>query len=145
VADCFLFYQSILQKGVEMKKTILFLLLMPFILTNLWGCWFIVGGAAGVAGTYVLSKDTIQVDTDRPYDILWSAALKVSQIRGTIKQEDARNGFIELEADGSRIWIRLVRLSRTTTRLRVSARTKMRLPNLELAQSIFAKIMEEAK
>lgn len=126
-------------------KRIAVLFTIPFILINLYGCWFVVGGAVGAAGAYVMGKDSIQTETDRAYDLLWNTALKVSRIRGTITKEDNLRGLIELETENSRVWIRLIRLTRSTTRLRVSARTKMRLPNLSLAQTIFSKILEEAK
>lgn len=126
------------------KKTIFLLVFVPFVLVNMYGCWFLVGGAVGAAGAYVVSKDTVRGETDKSYDSLWNSALTVSRIRGTIKQEDSMRGYIELEADSSRVCIRLIRLTRATTRLIVSSR-KHRLPNLGLAQDIFVKIMEEAK
>ena len=128
-----------------MKKMLFFLFLFPFILVNLYGCWFIVGGAVGAAGFYAVSKDTVQGETDKPYDSLWNSVLTVSRFRGTIKQEDYSRGYAELLADASRVYIRLIRLTHATTRLRVSARNKYRLPNINLAQDIFVKIMEEAK
>ena len=126
-----------------MKK--IAVLLLPFAFLNLLGCApLILGTAAGALGAYVVSKDTIQGDTDKPYESLWDAALAISKIRGTIKQEDTRKGYIELEAERSRVWIRLIRLTRSTTRLKIAAR-RYHLPNLELAQDMYAKIMDEAK
>lgn len=127
-----------------MKKLIFLLLFVPFVLTNIYGCWFLVGGAVGAAGVYAISKDTVQGETDKSYDSLWDAALTVSRYRGVIKQEDYSRGYIQLEADASRVYIRLIRLTQATMRLRVSAR-KHRLPNINLAQDIFVKIMEEAR
>lgn len=127
-----------------MKKLIFLLIFAPFVLTNIYGCWFLVGGAVGAAGAYIVSKDTVQGHTDKSYDSLWDAALTLSRYRGVVKQEDYSRGYIQLEADANRIYIRLIRLTPATTRLRVSAR-KHRLPNLSLAQDIFVKIIEEAK
>lgn len=126
-----------------MKKIILFLLFMPLVLLNS-GCWFLVGGAAGAVGAYAAGKDTIQGETDKAYDSLWNAAKTVSRIRGSIKIEDYQKGQIELETDSNQVWIRLIRLTRSTTRLKVSCR-KHHLPNISLAQDIFTKIMEEAR
>lgn len=127
-----------------MIKVIILLLCMTFVLLNIYGCWFLVGGAAGAVGAYAAGNDTIQGETDRPYDSLWNAARNVGRIRGLIGAEDYTKGYIELKADSSKAWIRLIRLTHSTTRLKVSAR-KHRLPNLSLAQDIFTKIMEEAK
>jgi hypothetical protein len=127
-----------------MKKTIGFLL-VAFILFTTQGCVpLVVGAAVGGVGGYAASKDTIQGETDKPYEILWDAAVKVSKIRGTVKQEDVQSGCIYLDTDSGRVWIRLIRLTRTANRIRISAR-KMHLPNMDLAQDIYTKIMQEAR
>lgn len=128
-----------------MRKAVFALLLIPLLIVNLSGCVpLIVGGALGAAGAYAVSKDTIQGETDKPYDSLWEAAVAVSKIRGTIKQEDSSKGYIELQADASKVYIRLIRLTQATTRLKVSAR-KYHMPNISLAQEIFLKIEEQAR
>lgn len=110
-----------------------------------FGCApLIVAGAVGAVGGYAISKDTIQGDTDKDYDKVWYSALSVARLRGTITVEDSYKGSIELEAESSKIYIKVIRLTRTATRLRVSAR-KYHFPNLTLAQDIFVRIMEEAK
>ena len=126
-----------------MKKKILSLCAAAFIISNLYGCWFLIGGAVGAAGAYVISKDTVQGATDKPYDSLWNAAVRIGRVRGTITEEDRQRGYIALEADSSRVQIRLVRLTSATTRLRVKAR-KYHLPNLDLAQDLYVRILEEA-
>lgn len=127
-----------------MKKAIFIYFFLPLVLLNIMGCIFVLGGAAGALGAYGISKDTIQTETDKPYDMLWNSALTVSRIRGTIIQEDSQKAYIELQVESSRVWIRLIRLTQVTTRIRISAR-KYHLPNLGLAQDIFVKIMEEAR
>ena len=126
-----------------MKKIVL--LLMPFVFIGISGCVpLIVGGTVGAVGGYAISKDTVQGETDRSYDSLWNAALTVSRIRGQIKFEDRTKGYIELTAESSKVYIRLIRVTEATTRLRVQAK-KYHFPNLNLAQDIFVKIMEQAK
>lgn len=128
-----------------MKKIIIVYFLFPLLFLNISGCApLIIGGAVGVVGGYAISKDTVQGETDKPYDILWNSALMISGIRGTIRQEDRARGYIELEIESSRVWIRLIRLARATTRLRISAR-KYHLPNMDLAHDIFTKVMEGAR
>ena len=104
----------------------------------------VVGGAVGALGGHAASKDMIQADSDKPYDQLWNGALNVSRMRGTIRQEDAAKGYIEADIEKTKVWIRMVRLTQATTRMRISCR-RYHLPNLELAQDLFVKIMEEAK
>lgn len=120
------------------------LALAGFILFNLQGCVgvFVAGASVGALGMYAVSKDTVQGDTDKPYDSVWNAALMVARIRGTVKKEDAEKGYIELDEEGSQVNIRLIKLTRSTLRLRITAR-KFKLPNLSLAQDIYTKIMEQ--
>ncbi len=127
-----------------MKEKIFLCFFISLFLLNSAGCIFILGGAAGALGAYGVSRDTVQGETDKPYDSLWSAALTVGRIRGTIKAEDNLKGYIELQADSSRVWIRLIRLTQATTRLRISAR-KYHFPNLDLAQDFYVKIIEQAR
>lgn len=140
-----LFCKGIFEKGVKMRRAIWNLFIPLFIVINACGCLpLMLGGAAGALGAHAISKDTIQGETDKSYDSVWNTALIVSKIRGAIKQEDYTRGYIELDADSSKVWIRVIRLTRATVRLRISSR-KYHLPNLALAQDVFIKIMEEAK
>jgi hypothetical protein len=126
-------------------KKILLVFFVFITALNFLGCApLIVGAAVGAVGGYAISKDTIQGETDKSYDSLWSAALLVGKIRGRIKNEDSAKGNIELEAESSKVFIRLIRLTRATTKVRVSAR-KYHFPNMSLAEDIFVKIMAEAK
>lgn len=128
-----------------MKKTALFYFLFPIFILGMSGCVaLMVGGAVGALGGYAVSKDTIQADSDKPYEQLWSSALNVSRIRGTIRQEDGVRGYIEADIEKTKVWIRMVRLTQATTRIRISCR-RYHFPNLGLAQDLFVKIMEEAK
>lgn len=142
-AYAILFLESTYEKEIRMRKT-LYVIAIVVLAISVSGCAaFIVGGAVGAAGVYAASKDTAQGETDKAYDALWSASVKVARIRGAIKKEDSVRGYLELEAEASRVQIRLIRLTRSTTRLRISAR-KYHLPNLDLAQDIYVKIMNEA-
>ena len=121
------------------------MILVPCFFVGILGCApLIIGGAVGALGGIAVSKDTMQGETDKNYDSLWNAALIVSRIRGEIKCEDKTKGYIELEAESSKVYIRLVRLTLAATRLRVAAR-KYHFPNMDLAQDIFVKIMEQTR
>ena len=127
-----------------MKNRAVFFLI-PFLLLGISGCApLIIGSAVGALGGYAISRDTVQGETDIEYDRLWNAVVTVARIKGTIKSEDYTRGCLTAEAETSKVWVRLIRLTKATTRLRVSAR-KYHLPNLNLAQDLFVKIMEQAK
>ncbi|MFA5224700.1 MAG: DUF3568 family protein, partial [Candidatus Omnitrophota bacterium] len=122
-----------------MKRLSIYLVL--FILPVVCGCApLIIGAAAGGLGAYAISKDTVQGDSDKSFDLLWDSAVNVSKQYGITQQENISTGYIELTADSSKVWIRLIRLTRATTRIRVSAR-KFHFPNIELAQDLFVKIV----
>jgi len=127
-----------------MKKcfsTVLVLLILPFVC----GCVpLIIGAAAGGLGAYAVSKDTVQGDSDKNFDLLWESAISVAKQYGIVQQENIQTGYIELTADSSKVWIRLIHLTQATTRIRISAR-KFHFPNIELAQDLFVKIVSGVK
>lgn len=128
-----------------MKKTVIASLFCCGLLVYCAGCApLIIGAAAGGLGAYAISKDTIQGETDKSYSAIWDAALRVSRIRGTIKKQDSTHGMIEFEEGSAYIWIRVVKLTQATTRLKISSR-KYHLPDIALAQDVFVKIMDEAR
>jgi len=127
-----------------MKKLLALFVLIPFLVTGLSGCVPVFLMAVGGVGVYSISKDTIQGDTDTSYEELWDSALKVARIRGTVKEEDFNRGYIEIDAKPNKIWIQFVRVTVAATKIKVSAR-KYKLPNIDLAQEVFIKIIEEAK
>ena len=130
-----------------MRKRFSFCFIVPclILLLNIYGCApLLLGMAVGGVGIYAVGKDTVQGETDKVFDALWVAALAVSRIRGEIKQENYSQGYIELKAESNYVWISLLRLTRTTNRLKVSAR-KYHLPNQGLARELFIKILEEVR
>lgn len=128
-----------------MKGKITISFLIPLFILFCSGCVpLIIGGAAGALGAYAISKDTVQGETDLAYAKLWNSALTLAKFRGAATKEDSASGAIEFKSDSGRVWIKLFRLTESTTRLRVSVR-KYHLPNLTLAQDIFVKIMENAR
>lgn len=127
-----------------MKRIICFLSLIGFIFLNSGCIPLIVGGTVGAVGAIVVSKDTIQADSDKGYDNLWNAAQAVGKMQGTIKKEDYDHGFLSYGVNSAQVTIRFIRLTRKATRLRITAR-KHHLPDLSLAEETFTKIMEEAQ
>lgn len=123
-----------------MKKG-LSILMVLFILPIICGCVpLMIGAAAGGLGACAVSKDTVQGDSDKNFDLLWESAINVARERGIIQQENIQTGYIELTVDSSKVWIRLIRLTQTTTRIKVSAR-KFHFPNMKLSQDFFVRII----
>jgi len=129
-----------------MRKIVLAAALIPVLAVSVCGCVPVLLMSVGGVGVYAISKDTIQGDTDTPYESLWDAAMRVARVRGTILQEDFNRGFIHVDANPNRINIQFQRLTASTTKVRVSARKyKKAFPNIELAEQVFIKILEEAR
>jgi len=117
------------------------IILALFILPVICGCApLIIGAAAGGLGAYAVSKDTVQGDSDKNFDLLWESAINVAKLRGIIQQENVSTGYIEATVESSKVWIRLMRLTQATTRIKVSVR-KFHFPNMDLAQDLFVKIV----
>lgn len=126
-------------------RKIFSLVLIIFIIPLVCGCApLIIGAVAGGLGGYAVSRDTVQGDTDKNYEALWESALSVAGAYGLVQEENAKTGCLELSAQSSKIWIKLIRLTQATTRVKVSAR-KFHFPNMELAQDIFVKIISGVK
>ena len=117
-----------------MRKIILVLFLLSFCLFSS-GCPYLIVGAVGAVGGYAISDDAIQGDSDKGFEKLWSSALKVTKIMGSIETEDRQKGIIEGNVDESKVKIVLEQLTNKTTRMRVAARKHM-LPNRKLAQKM---------
>jgi hypothetical protein len=129
-----------------MKKIFVGYGLILLLLIHITGCAPLLLMTVGGVGVYAISKDTIQGDTDTAYETLWDAAMKVGRIRGTILQEDFNRGYIEIDAKPNRIKIQFMRVTTATTKIKVTARKyKNVFPNIEIAQDVFIKIIEEAK
>lgn len=131
-----------------MKRKWLTGLVLVLVSLSAAGCvapLLLVGVAAGGVGVYAAGRDTIQGDTDTAYDTLWDAAMRVSRIRGTVKLDNYGAGSIDLESSGSKVWIRFSKLTQATTRIKVASRNNMHMPNINLAQDILIKILEESK
>ncbi|MDD5059565.1 MAG: DUF3568 family protein [Candidatus Omnitrophica bacterium] len=127
-----------------MKKCFSVVLLSATLLMTAGCAPLIIGAAAGGLGAYAISRDTVQGDSDKDYDELWESVLTVSRSRGLIQEEDIAAGYIVLGVQSSKVWIKLTRLTQTTTRVKVSAR-KYHFPNMELAQDIFVRIITGVK
>lgn len=125
----------------------LYLYVILLLAVTLCGCaaLAIMGGMGiGAVGTYAVGRDTIQTDTEKPMEMLWEAALAVARDYGAVTKEDMPRGILDLRIGPNKAWVRIIRMTRTINRLKVSARA-YHLPNIALAQDIFIKIMEKTQ
>lgn len=111
---------------------------------SLSGCIFVVGAAVGAAGGYVISKDTIQGETDKGIAQIWQATIDVAQTMGIIKIKDVEGNKIEAEINGAHVRVIILSITPATRRLKVTCRKNL-LPDLKLAEKVFVNIMQRLK
>jgi hypothetical protein len=125
-----------------MKKSIWCGIVAVIAVVQAAGCApLILGAAVGAVGGYAVSRDTIQGESDKPYEEIWDSVRTVARIRGAIVQMDAKAGYIRMNVDSSRVDINVERMDTQTTRIKLTAR-RYGFPNLPLAQDLYVKILE---
>lgn len=118
------------------------LMIVPFCLC---GCAVMLIGA-GAAGGYAVGKDYIQGETDKNFDNVYDSALNIAGIMGDIDSQFSNPslGKIKARVENSSLEIIVERLTRQTVRLRVKSRKNM-MPNIELAQKVYSKIIQQSR
>ena len=102
---------------------------------SLSGCApLFLAGIGAVAG-YAVSRDSVTVDLDRPYNRAWAAALEETKRQGRLKKEDPSRGRIDARVRESDVVITLEQLTDSTVRVVVRARQKL-LPKIDIAQKL---------
>lgn len=105
------------------------------------GCALLLLGAGGLGG-YAISKDEVEGFVTKDPNRVWNEARKIIEQRGYVRVTNKELGRLEGEVDGSAIKIDVEQVSPDSTRLRVQARKGVTniLPDLELAQKLYAEI-----
>ena len=118
-------------------------LLLSLILFS--GCpLFLIG--AGAAGGYAISKDEIEGNLDKSFDKVYQASRETLRYEGFIRKEDRPQGRIVAEIRKSRVKVEVKQITERTVRLRIKARKGYKLiPNLELANELYNKIIQKIK
>ncbi len=123
------------------KRFLTVTFLMIFSLHS--GCALLLLGG-GAAGGYAISKDEVEILTDKKYDKVWRASTDVLREKGLVTIEDKNAGNIEAEVEGSKINVTVEQATPETVRLRVQARRAKNLfPDMKRAQEIFNQITQK--
>lgn len=119
------------------------------ILAVLWftlsGCAVILVGA-GAAGGYAIGKDYIQGETDKDFNRVYDSAVNIADSMGVIESRfsNPSSGKIKASVETSSLDIYVERLTKKTARLKVRSRKNL-MPNIELAQKVYNRILQDAK
>jgi hypothetical protein len=109
---------------------------------GLTGCPLLWLGA-GVAGGYAISKDSVRNQFDLSKDVVFQRSLDVAKEMGFVTLEDRARGIIELKVQDANVKITVSQLTRKTVELRVRARNSLLMPEIDVAQAVYNKIIEK--
>ena len=127
---------------METRK--LFALLVIAASFALSGCPVVLVGA-GVAGGYAISKDSVKNNYDLSQDRVYKASLVVLKEMGQVTSEDKKNGVLEGKIEDVDATVTVKPLTQKTVELKVSARNKIKMPAVDVAQEVYNKIDERLK
>jgi len=134
--------KEITLKLQKLHKTIFLHILILPVLLSLSGCIYLVVGGLGAVGGYVVSPDTVEGVTENEREIVWDAAVEITSIMGTIKEQQEDSGIIIAKVGGAKVTISVIALSQSAVKLRVKSR-KAFFPKISTAQDVFVKIMSQ--
>jgi hypothetical protein len=104
------------------------------------GCVYVVIGAAGAVGGYVVSPDTVEGTVNASQGELWDAAKEITKVMGTIIEESEAAGQITATISGARVTVTILSLNASSSKLSVKAR-KSFMPKVDIAQDVYTKIV----
>lgn len=107
------------------------------------GCAAILIGG-GVVGGMAISADTVQSYLDKSFDSLWKVSVNVLGEMGEISEKNKHTGVIKAVVEKSNVTIKLEKVTKKTTRIKISARKIYKLlPNINLSTKINNRIVKE--
>ena len=109
---------------------------------GLSGCPVILVGA-GAAGGYALSKDSVKNHFDLSKDKVYNRSLDVAKKMGQVTLEDSKNGLIKAHIKDADVTITVKQVTKKSVALKVSARDKVLLPKVDVAQEVYTAIIEK--
>ena len=108
---------------------------------GLSGCPVLLLGA-GVAGGYAISEDSVRNQFEMTKPDLYARSRAVAQELGLITAEDSRGGIIRAKVQDANVTITVKTLTRRSTELKVKARNGFMMPEVDVAQAVYNKIVD---
>ncbi len=116
--------------------------LMCLLVTNC-GCAPILLTTAGVIVGYAVSRDSVTLDLDRPWDRIWEISLEETKHQGIVKREDRVKGRIDARIREADVTLSLEQLTPSTVRVVIRARKHL-LPKVDVAQRLGVAVARRA-
>ncbi|NQT33024.1 MAG: DUF3568 family protein [Candidatus Omnitrophica bacterium] len=115
------------------KNAIILSLILVLSLATTGCALFLIG--AGAAGGIAISKDSAELNLDKPYAEVYEATVDVLDEMGAVKLQDIKAGRVEASVQGSSVTAKVKRITEKTTGITVSARKNL-LPNVDMAVNV---------
>ena len=116
--------------------------LLAILSLGLGGCPLILVGT-GVVGGYAISNDSIRNQFDLPKDQIFRQSSAVAHAVGFVTAEDDKRGLITLKIGDTSVTITVKPMTKHSVELKVKARNQVFLPQIDIAQSVYNKIIEK--
>ena len=113
-----------------MRRFLFFLLCIPLIS----GCAPVLLATGAVAG-YAISRDSVVMDLDRPWDRVWKAAQEEIKQQGSLKRENPKRGRLDARIQEADVVVVLKQLTPSTVRVIVRSRKNL-LPKVDVSQKV---------
>ncbi len=111
---------------------------------SLSGCAPVLLATVGAVAGYAVSKDSVTIDLDRPWERVWASCLEETKRQGRIKREDRARGRIDARIKETDVVATLEQLTPSTVRVIIRARRNL-LPKVEVAQRLGIGIAQRAE
>ena len=105
------------------------------------GCIAVLLGTGAAAG-YAVSKDSVRNSFDLSKDFVYHHSLAVAKEVGFITVEDASHGLIRMNVGDANVTITVKPITKRAVELKVSARNQLLLPEIDVAQTVYTKIIQ---
>lgn len=104
------------------------------LLTFVSGCFHDATGRTKMGPPLV--KDTLESRYERPVDQIFAAAKEVLRFNGTLYAENTINHSLEAKVDTRTVVVIVDEVEPNVSRVKVQARKKSRMPDIDLAAEI---------
>ena len=121
------------------KNAIILSLILGLTLATTGCTLFLVGAASGIAGGIAISKDSAELNLDKPYSEVYEATVTVLDEMGAVKLQDIKAGKIEAHVQGAGVTATIEHITEKTTGVKIKARKNL-LPNVDLAIEVLNNI-----
>ena len=124
----------------RLRNNILALYLVVLFSVGICGCGVVIVAGLGALGGYVISPDTVEGVVGYSDKELYTAAIDILSIMGTINEQLKSQGHIVANVAGATTTLDIIPMSKSSTKFRVKAR-KWVFPKMAIAQDVYMKIV----